>query len=118
MKNCQIKQKVLDVNNYTDWENTKFEILNNTLIYPTKEVDFNNLAIVYSLEFNTRRSLSRSISINRLQLTSQALNDNSFNPVGTKFGENLFPYKKVEYITTINLKILLVFINKALRIFI
>jgi hypothetical protein len=86
--------KVLDLNNYEDWETTRFEVLNNTLIYPIKSVDFNELAIVYSLEFNSRGILTKPILLNKLQLASQAFNDNSFNPVGTRFGVDLFPYKK------------------------
>jgi len=86
--------KVLDLNNYENWETTRFEILNNTLIYPIKSIDFNKIAIVYSLEFNSRGILTKPILLNRLQLASQAFNDNSFNPVGTRFGVDLFPYKK------------------------
>jgi hypothetical protein len=49
---------------------------------------------VYSLEFNSRGILTKPILLNKLQLASQAFNDNSFNPVGTGFGVDLFPYKK------------------------
>jgi hypothetical protein len=86
--------KVLDVGDYENWETTRFEVLDNTLIYPIKSEDFNNLAIVYSLEFNSRGILTKPILLNKIQLASQALNDNSFNPVGTKFGVDLFPYKR------------------------
>jgi hypothetical protein len=88
------EHKVLDLNNYENWETTRFEVLNNTLIYPIKSVDFNQLAIVYSLEFNSRGVLTKPILLNKLQLASQAFNDNSFNPIGTRFGVDLFPYKK------------------------
>jgi hypothetical protein len=91
-----------DINSYrvinadidTEWETTRFEATNNTLIYPPKSLDFNSLAIVYSLEFKSRGILKKPISVNRLQIASQALNDNSFNPVGTRFGIDLFPYKR------------------------
>jgi len=86
--------KILDMANYEDWETTRFEILNNTLIYPIKTEDFNTLAIVYSLEFDSRGILTKPILLNRLQFASQALNDNSSNPVGTRFGVDLIPYKK------------------------
>jgi hypothetical protein len=86
--------KIVDMNEYENWETTKFEVLDNTLIYPIKNEDFNNLAIVYSLEFNSRGILTKPILLNKLQLASQALNDNSFNAIGTKFGVDLFPYKK------------------------
>ena len=86
--------KVIDIGNYENWENTRFEVLNNTLIYPIKTKDFNSLAIVYTLEFNSRGILTKPILLNKLQLASQAFNDNSSNPVGTRFGVDLFPYKK------------------------
>lgn len=85
---------IIDIDNYPDWLNTKFEVVDNTLLYPTKTVDFNKLAIVYHLDFNIRGILSKPISLRRLELASQALNDNSFNPVGTRFGVNLFPYTR------------------------
>jgi hypothetical protein len=85
---------IVDVSEYEDWETTRFEVLNNSLIYPIKSVDFNDLAIVYSLEFNSRGILTKPILLNRLQLASQALNDNSSNTIGTRFGVDLIPYKK------------------------
>jgi hypothetical protein len=85
---------IVDVSEYEDWETTRFEVLNNSLIYPIKSVDFNDLAIVYSLEFNSRGILTKPILLNRLQLASQALNDNSSNTIGTRFGVDLVPYKK------------------------
>lgn len=85
---------IIDVDNYPNWETTKFEVVNNTLIYPTKTIDFNDLAIVYHLDFNIRGILSKPIALRRFELASQAFNDNSFNPVGTRFGTNLFPYKR------------------------
>ena len=88
------QHKIIDINNYEDWETTRFEVLNNTLIYPIKAKDFNSLAIVYSLEFNSRGILTKPILLNKLQLASQAFNNNSSNPVGTRFGVDLFPYKK------------------------
>jgi hypothetical protein len=86
--------RIIDVSEYENWETTRFEVLNNSLIYPIKTVDFNELAIVYSLEFNSRGILTKPILLNRLQLASQALNDNSSNPIGTRFGVDLVPYKK------------------------
>jgi hypothetical protein len=88
------ESKVLDINEYENWKTTRFEILDNTLIYPVKTEDFNNLAIVYSLEFTSRGILTKPILLSKLQLASQAFNNNSSNPVGTGFGVDLFPYKK------------------------
>lgn len=86
--------KVLDINQYENWETTKFEVVDNTLIYPTSSVDFNKLALVYHLDFKVRGILRKPIALRRLELASQAFNDNSFNPIGTRFGLDLFPYKR------------------------
>jgi len=88
------ENSVIDVSDYSSWSTTKFEIVDNTLIYPRKDIDFNDLAIVYSLEFNIRGILTKPVLIKKLEIASQALNDNSFNPIGTRFGIDLFPYKR------------------------
>ena len=85
---------IIDMDEYPDWLSTKFEVVDNTLIYPTKTVDFNDLALVYHLDFNIRGILKKPIQLRRLELASQAFNDNSFNPVGTRFGINMFPYTR------------------------
>jgi hypothetical protein len=87
-------RRIIDMADYTSWASTKFEVVDNTLIYPTKTIDFNELAIVYHLEFNIRNILTKPIALRRLELASQALSDNSFNPVGTRFGVDMFPYTR------------------------
>jgi hypothetical protein len=88
------ENKVIDLNNYVNWQNTKFEIVDNTIIYPPMNIDFNDLAIVYSVEFKNNGTLTKQINLKKLEICSQAFNNNSFNPIGTRFGVNLFPYKK------------------------
>lgn len=88
---------IIDIDKYPDWLTTKFEVIDNTLIYPTKSVDFNDLAVVYHLDFNIRNVLTKPVLLKRLELTSQAFNDNSFNSIGTRFGVDLFPYKRSGY---------------------
>jgi hypothetical protein len=86
--------RVLDISEYPNWPSTKFEVVDGTIIYPINTVDFNELAVVYHLEFSSRNILTKPISLRRLSLISQALNNNSFNPIGTRFGIDIFPYKK------------------------
>jgi len=86
--------RIVDMDEHPLWATTRFEVVDNTLIYPTKTIDFNKLAIVYHLEFNIRNILTKPIALRRLEFASQALNDNSFNPIGTRFGINMFPYKR------------------------
>jgi hypothetical protein len=52
------------------------------------------LAIVYSVEFKNKGTTTKQINLRKLEISSQALNNNSFNPIGTRFGINIFPYKK------------------------
>jgi hypothetical protein len=85
---------IIDIADFPAWSTTKFEVVDNTLIYPSKSIDFNDLAIVTHLDFNIRGILRKPLRLRRLELASQALNDNSFNPVGTRFGVDIFPYKK------------------------
>jgi len=88
---------IIDIDEYPNWLTTKFEVVDNMLFYPTKSVDFNDLAIVYHLDFNIRGILTKPILLRKLEVASQALNDNSFNPVGTRFGIDLFPYTRSGY---------------------
>jgi hypothetical protein len=85
---------VIDIDNYPNWAASKFEIVDNTIIYPSKSVDFNKLAVVYSIDFNVRGIINRPIKIKELEIASQAFSDNAFNSVGTRFGVDLVPYKK------------------------
>ena len=85
---------IIDIDNFPDWPSTKFEVVDNTLIYPSKSVDFNQLAVVYHLDFNIRGILRKPIRLRRLELASQSFNNNSFNPIGTRFGVDIFPYKR------------------------
>jgi hypothetical protein len=88
------ENSVVDVSHYPSWQKTKFEIIDNTLVYPRKDIDFNELAVVYSVDFVVRGIIKKPVILKKLEIASQALNDNSFNPIGTKFGSNLFPYKR------------------------
>lgn len=85
---------IIDFDSHENWETIRFEAVDNTIIYPPKSVDFNELAIVYSLEFNVRGILYKNIGVKQLEICSQAFNENSFNEVGTRFGVPLYPYKR------------------------
>lgn len=89
-----LESQVIKLQDYPDWQTTKFEVVDNTIIYPSNTVDFNSLAIVYHLEFDNRAAITKPISLKKLEIASQAFNNNSFNSIGTRFGTNIFPYKK------------------------
>lgn len=85
---------LLDLNIYPNWESTIFEIVDGTVIYPRTDNNFNNYAIVYRVEFNVRNIINKPVTLSRLEICSQAFNKNSFNKIGTRFGNEIYPYKK------------------------
>jgi hypothetical protein len=85
---------IINMSDFSGFLTTKFEVVDNTLIYPSKTIDFNEIALVTHLDFNIRGILKKPLRLRRLELASQAFNDNSFNPIGTRFGIDIFPYKK------------------------
>ena len=77
-----------------NWRTTKYEVVDNMVIYTPKDVSNLDLAIVTHLEFNVKGILKNKVSLRTLEYCSQAFNNTSPNPVGTRFGHPLFPYKK------------------------
>jgi hypothetical protein len=86
--------KILNVSNYSNWQNTIFEVADNTIIYPPSNVDFNDLAIVTHLILNTKGTKDKNIMIKKLELASQAFDHSSAKAIGTRFGLPVYPYKK------------------------
>jgi hypothetical protein len=76
----------------SEWINTKYEVVDNTIIYPPAGIDFNKIAIVVHLEFLVDGIKYQPIKIKNLQLASQAFNYNTANNIGTRFGTNVYPY--------------------------
>lgn len=74
------------------WIDTAYEVVDGMIIYPPKDVNFENLSVSVSIDMVTKNLLSMPLSIKQLQLASQAFSDNGFNPIGTKFGTDIFPY--------------------------
>lgn len=77
-----------------DWINTKYEFVDGMIAYPPSTTDFNNLALVLHLDFEVKGILQNKINLRSLEIASQAFNHNSFNPVGTRFGTDMYPYRK------------------------
>jgi hypothetical protein len=77
-----------------NWINTKYEFVNNMVVYPPSGVDFNRLAIVLHFEFLVDGIINKPIKIKSLQLASQSYNKTSPNNIGTRFGLSIFPYTK------------------------
>jgi hypothetical protein len=89
-----LRAGIIDIQDSLEWQNTKYEVVNDTIVYPPKSVDFNDLALVTHLEFKHRGILGKQVKLRSLEFASQSLNESSANPIGTKFGTDIFPYTK------------------------
>jgi len=77
----------------SDWVSTKYEVIDNMIIYPPSNVDFNNLSLVTHLEFKVKNILRNKVKVKKLEYCSQAFNNTS-NPIGTSPFVKMYPYKK------------------------
>ncbi len=77
-----------------DWMTTRYEVVNNMIIYPPSDVRSLDLALVTHLDFNVKGILKNKVKIRNLEYASQAFNSTSTNPIGTRFGNEIYPYKK------------------------
>ena len=78
----------------SDWAKTRYEVVNDMVIYPPSDVDYNSIALVTHIEVFSKGAKENPVKIQSLQLSSQALNAFVGNPVGTRYGLNVFPYRK------------------------
>jgi hypothetical protein len=78
----------------SDWMTTKYEVVDNMIIYPPTGVDFNDLSIVTHIEINVKNSETNNVAIKKLSYASQALNESDASPIGTRFGTPVYPYTK------------------------
>jgi hypothetical protein len=84
-----------------NWEETAFETTTGTVIYPPRKnysngrnIDFNDYAIVYHLDFKSEGILHQPIRFRELQLASQVYESTDFTPVGSRFGIPVYYYSK------------------------
>lgn len=95
--NIQLTSKngVVEVGkNGEDWLKTKYEVIDNTIIYPPQNIDFNLLSLVVHVEIDCPGIKSYPIKIRSLQLASQSLSATTPTKIGTRFGNDIYPYKK------------------------
>jgi hypothetical protein len=84
-----------------DWEQTAFETTTGTLIYPPtkkyttkRNINFQDYAIVYHLDFKSEGILHQPIRFKELQLASQVYESTNFTPIGSRFGVPVYYYSK------------------------
>lgn len=72
---------------------SKYEVLDDTIIYPPQGIDFNKLSINIHIEMGISGIISNPVKLRSINLSSRALGQ-SPNRIGTRFGAEIFPYKK------------------------
>jgi hypothetical protein len=74
----------------------KIEVCDGTIVYaPEIEGEsFLDYSFVVRLEFEVDGILSKPIKVRSLEIASRSLEESSENPIGTKFGKQIFPYVK------------------------
>lgn len=78
----------------SDWMTTKYEVVDNMIIYPPSGVDFVDLSIVTHIDINVKNSSVNNVNIKKMSYMSQALNESDSSPIGTRFGVPIYPYTK------------------------
>lgn len=78
----------------SDWMTTKYEVVDNMIIYPPSGVDLNDLSIVTHIDIQVKDSDSNNVNIKKLSYASEALNESDASPIGTRFGTPIYPYTK------------------------
>lgn len=73
---------------------TVFEFIDNAVVYPPKNVDFKEIAMVVHFDIKERGILSNPIKVRDFEITSKALSKNQSNPIKTESGTPLYPYVK------------------------
>lgn len=89
-----LKTGIINLENDLDWMTTRYEVVNDTIIYPPQNVEFDKLAIVVYIEVKTPGTLNKKISLKSLEFASQSNNETYATGVGTRFGNKIYPYKK------------------------
>lgn len=77
-----------------EWINTRYEIINDSIIYLPKNVDFKDLAIVTQIEIVSNAILTAAPKVKRLQYSSQAVDATRPTKINTRFGVPMFPYSR------------------------
>jgi hypothetical protein len=78
----------------SEWINTRYEVVNDAIIYLPKNVNFKDLALVTQIEIVSNAILTAAPKVKSMQYSSQAVDANRPTRLNTKFGIAMTPYSK------------------------
>jgi hypothetical protein len=77
-----------------EWINTKYEVVDNTVIYMPDNIDFEKTAICFDVVFKVNGTDHNPIYINNLSFASQTFDKTAAKEIGTRFGSPVYPFEK------------------------
>ena len=77
----------------SNWMNTKYEVVDGSVIYPPEGVNFDRLSINLHVDMDVEGVRTNPMSLRSLELSSQSFNDTP-KKIGTRFGTSIIPFKK------------------------
>lgn len=87
--------RVLDFDNTTDVIQTKFEVVDGTIIIPPKElVDFKDYYITIHIEAKAEGISNKPLQIRKMTMSSLVTDEKAFTQIGTRTGNKIYPVAK------------------------
>lgn len=77
-----------------EWVNSKYEIVDDMIIYPPQGLDFKTTSMFVEIVIEVDGISDKPLAIDKLQFASISLNNSYGTPIGTKFGTDVYPYRK------------------------
>ena len=89
------EDRVLDFDSVENFQNTKYEINDGTVIFPPKEqVDFNDFYITIHVEIESKGVIVNPIRIKKMSLSSLAYDESTFYSISSQNGFKMYPFTR------------------------
>lgn len=89
--------RILDFDNETNLDTTKFEICDSTIIFPPKSgVDFKDYYITMHILIKSNGINTENITIKNMSFSSLAFDEAKFYSIGTPTGRAIYPVSKID----------------------
>lgn len=75
-----------------EWINTKYEVVDNMIIYPPTNVDFSKVSMFTELIVSVDEISEKPVAIGSLEFSSICLNNEEQTPIGTRYGTDVYPF--------------------------
>lgn len=87
--------RVLDFDRVLNFQNTKYEITDNTVILPPKEqVDFKDFYMTIHIELQTKGIKRNPVKLKRMSIASLAYDESTFYSLNSSNGYKAFPFSR------------------------